>query len=113
MEMSVSAIHMPWLAVNARPQPDKPAAPVSDQNPVVAVQPLPDNPAQHIQRQRDGRNPNEARPATQSGPPKPMMPDLHFPDPLPDLPKIDAPTPKAGYPAALGILGGSAKGKLG
>jgi hypothetical protein len=113
MEMSVSAIHMPWLAVNARPQPEKSAASVFDQKSVVVVQPLPDNPAQHVQLQRGGPDPDGARPATQSGAPKPAMPDLHFPDPLPDLPKIDAPTPKAGYPAALGILGGSAKGKLG
>jgi hypothetical protein len=108
--MSVSATQIPWPAVNARPQPERPIDPVADRKAEAVLQPLPDNPAQHIQPQRRGRDPKVQ---VQGDPPKPVMPDLHFPDPLPGLPKIDTPAPKSGYSAALGILGRSAKGELG
>jgi hypothetical protein len=111
--MSVSAVRLPWLAVNARPLPEKPAMSVPGQKAVVVVQSLPDNSAHRVQPQWVGHDPHGALPAAQAGTARPAMPDLHFPDPLPDLPKIDRPVPKAGYPAARGILGGSANGKLG
>ncbi len=114
--MIISAIQTPWHGVTAKPQPDHPARLAAQQIPVRAVQPLPANPAGHVQPQwvaPPPKPPLSATKATMGEAAKAPMPDLHFPDPLPELPKIDPPVPKADYPAALGILTGSAQGKLG
>jgi hypothetical protein len=107
--MSISAILKPWHVVAARPQPDPTAPETVDQKPVLVVQPVPDNPTAHIMPQWAGLPAKAALPVTKVASNAPM-PDLHFPDPLPDLPKIDPPAPKADYPAALGILSGSTAG---
>ncbi len=114
--MSVSATQMPWLAVIARPLPDQTATKAVAQNPVLAVQPVPDNPTAHVMPQWSGLPAKTATPLLPTGTsdaPEALIPDLFFPDPLPGLPKIDPPAPKADYPAALIILSGSAHGKLG
>jgi hypothetical protein len=114
--MSVSAIQMPWLAGNTRLQPDVIPARVADQKPVLVVQPIPENPTAQAQPQWPGYPQKAPLPAAKGTAPAAetaALPDIYFPDPLPDLPKIDTPAPKADYPAALEILGGSAKPKLG
>jgi hypothetical protein len=113
--MSVSVIQMPWSGVTARPHPDAAPVRVADLKPVIVVQPIPDNPTAQPQPHWAGypqKALSVAGPAT-PGTPQNALPDLFFPDPLPELPKIDMPAPKTAYPAALDILGGSAKGKLG
>lgn len=111
--MIISAIQTPWPGVTAKPQPEHPAGRVAEPNPLRAVQPLPANPAGQVQPQWAGPQQNTPPMTARGEAAKPPMPDLHFPDPLPELPKIDPPAPKADYPAALGILAGSAQGKLG
>ena len=104
--MSVSAIQMPLLPASPKSQPVVATAqngtPVT---PIKAVQPVSDHPMPQMQQHAAGQPP-------QTAPAKAAMPDLYFPDPLPDLPKIDPPAPKTNYPAALQIIGGSARDKL-
>jgi hypothetical protein len=99
----ISAIQGTWAGLPAKPPAEqRPVAatatvPVrADSATIPPVQPLPRDPVAPVLRK------STAGPSDAANPP---LPDLQFPDPLPDLPKIDLPEPRpAGYAAARDIL---------
>ena len=90
--MTISGVRAPLPVVTAHPLTAR-AAPAESGETLNAVLPRP----------RAGGSGNPDHP----------QPKMLFPDPLPDLPKIDTPPPKPDYPAALGILAGSGPRKQG
>jgi hypothetical protein len=114
--MTIIAAQTPWTAVIARverPVPSSNALP-----PVETVAPLPENSAQGLlagrpafqdspqmafAHQQGAANPADA----QQKEAQPPFPELHFADPLPNLPDLDLTGMTQAYHTALSVLRGT------
>jgi hypothetical protein len=108
--VTISAIQGPWLALPAKPPVEQrplPALQRTDPAAVPPVQPLSRDPVPALTRQPLSPGQDDRATAGRQGheATSPPPPDLKFPDPLPDLPKIDLPAPQGpAYAAARDIL---------